>query len=395
MSKLMNEKWHKRVFTRRWAWVSGTALLVLVAFFLLSQRSLTVRVSHPERDVPVTVFGLGTIEARVLSKVGFEVGATLIELNADHGDQVVRNAILARLHSGEQQARVVKAKAGVANAAASLNMAQAVVKQARAVLAQRQQTNRRQQRLLIQSTVSDEVAGEAQLQQDVAKAELAVALSEVDVAKARLSDAKAQLDYDNVLLDHHQLRSPYDATVVKRHRELGSVLNAGESLFTLVDTSTIWALAYVDESRAGDIRIGQTAEVRLRSQPRNVFPGQVARIDIESDRVNEERRVYIACDQCPKSFHLGEQAEVFITTKILSDATLIPESAVVGFDGTSGDIWIVNDKQLSRHTVQFGARTLDGRLVIVDDLDGSVPVTELQSGLREGRRAKVTPAPRP
>jgi HlyD family secretion protein len=55
-------------------------------------------VSAFQQDVPVTVFGLGAIEAQVLSRVGFEVPGTLIELAADHGDRVAAGAVLARLN---------------------------------------------------------------------------------------------------------------------------------------------------------------------------------------------------------------------------------------------------------------------------------------------------------
>jgi len=386
----MEKPWYKRVIASRPAFVLGLLFVAIVALLLLSQRAITVQVATSERDAPITVFGLGTVEARILSDVGFEVGGTLTELNADHGDVVSKGAMLARLRNGEQTARVAKAQAGVVNGEAALRMAKTVVDQARTVLAQRQQTNRRQRRLLVNNTVSKESAEDAQLQQDVAEAELAVSLSEVDVAQARLADARAQLDYDNVLLDQHELTAPYDAIVVKRHRELGSVLNAGESLFTLVDPTTVWALAYVDESRAGDIRVGQPVEIRLRSSPRTVIPGHVARIDIESDRVNEERRVYVVCNQCPESFHLGEQAEVIITTAILGEAMLIPETAVVAFNAAGGKIWVVSDHELHLVAVQFASKTLDGRVVITAGLpDGALAVTELHNGLREGRRAKA------
>ena len=386
----MKYSWYKRLVTNRAALALGVLVIAAVAALLISQRAVTVQVAYPERNVPITVFGLGTVEARVLSDVGFEVGSTLIELNADHGDPVSKNSVLARLHDSEQMARVAKAQAGVVNGEAALTMAQTVVGKARTVLTQRQQTNRRLQRLLLQNTVSEEAAEDAQLQQDVAAAELAVALSEVEVAQARLADAQAQLDYDNVLLAQHVLRAPYDAIVVRRHRELGSVLNAGETLFTLVDTATVWALAYVDESRAGNIRVDQPAEIRLRSLPQTVFPGHVARVDIESDRVNEERRVYVKCSQCPDTFHLGEQAEVIIATTELAEAILIPEMAVAEFDGKSGKIWVVNDGKLHRLAVKFGSRTLDGRLEITTPLpDGALAVSKLHSGLREGRGAKV------
>ncbi|MEQ8167075.1 MAG: efflux RND transporter periplasmic adaptor subunit, partial [Alphaproteobacteria bacterium] len=233
-------------------------------------------------------------------------------------------------------------------------------------------------------------AEEAQKDEDVATADLAVALSDVEVAKASLEDAKAQLKYDEVLLDHHILRAPYRAIIVERRKELGTILTAGEPLFTLADPKTIWILGYVDESRAGDIRLQQQAEVHLRSLPRKIFPGRVVRIGIESDRVNEERRVYIACDHCPETVYLGEQAEVFITTAVIKNALLVPATAVPDFDGTRGTVWTVENRTLHRRTVRFGYRTLDARLEIVGGLpSGAQVLTVLRPGLREGRRAKV------
>jgi HlyD family secretion protein len=354
-------------------------------------RPLPVEVARPAEAVPVNIFGLGTVEARILSKIGFEVGAALVELNADHGDRVSQGDVLARLHNGEQQARVARAKAGVVNGEAAVKMAQAAVGKARAVLAQKKLMNARKQALLSRQTVSVESAEESQMEVDVAAAELAVAASDVDVAKAALEDARAQYQLETVLLDHHVLKAPYDAIVVERHKELGSVLAPGEALFTLVAPETVWALAYVDEARAGGIRVGQPAEVRLRSLPRQMFEGHVTRIAIESDRVSEERRVYIACDRCPERFHLGEQAEAFIRTAVLDKALLVPETAVEGFDGTKGVVWTVEDGDLRRREMTFGNRTLDSRLEITGDLpDGTQVVTTLRPGLREGRAAKVT-----
>lgn len=369
----------------------GIAAAGAAVFLLVFLRPLPVEVAQPAEGVVVQVFGLGTIEARIVSKVGFEVGAALVELNADHGDRVTQSKVLARLHDGEQQARVAKAKAGVVNAEAAVKMAQAVFGKADAVLKQKSLANERKQTLLSRQTVSVESAEESQLEVEVAAAELAVAASEVDVAKAALTDAAAQYQLETVLLEHHVLKAPYDAIVVERHKELGSVLAPGEALFTLVAPETVWALAYVDEARAGGIEVGQAAEVRLRSLPRKTFPGHVARIDIESDRVSEERRVYIACDHCPERFHLGEQAEVLIRTAVLDTALLVPENAVERFDGTKGIVWTVEDGELQRRAVTFGNRTLDSRLEITGDLPGGAQVvTTLRAGLREGRAAQAS-----
>ncbi len=366
--------------------VAGAAV-ILFSFI----RPLPVEVVLSAENIPVRVFGLGTVEARILSKIGFEVGAALVELNIDQGERVKQGDVLARIHSAEQEARTVKAKAGVVNAEAAVRRAEAAAGKARAVLAQKHQINGRKQALLKKETVSVEMAEEAQMEEDVATAELAVAISDVEVAKAALDDARAQHEYEKVLLDHHILRAPYAAIVVQRHKELGSVLTAGEPLFTLVAPETVWTLAYVDEARAGGIQFNQPAEVRLRSLPQQILKGHVSRIDIESDRVSEERRVYVACDQCPESFHLGEQAEVFITTAVLDKALLVPETAVEDFDEIHGMVWTIEDGKLHRRQVTFGHRTLDSRLEIIDGLpDGAHVVAVPRKGLREGRAARTT-----
>ncbi|MFG1230655.1 biotin/lipoyl-binding protein, partial [Xanthobacter autotrophicus NCIMB 11399] len=99
---------------------------------------------------------LGTVEAQVLSKIGFEVGATLTELLADHGDRVSRGQVLARLDAGEQEAKVVKAAAAVEIAEVNIRRAEANLQKANAVFAQKQVANRRKQTLAGRDIVSQQ-----------------------------------------------------------------------------------------------------------------------------------------------------------------------------------------------------------------------------------------------
>lgn len=366
------------------------ALVGAAGWFFLTERPIAVPVVALEKDVPVRVYGLGTVEARIVSRIGFEVGAAITELAVDSGDSVTKDRVLARLHTAEQEARVARADAAVAVAGASLGKANASVTRARAVLRQRQATNERQQALVERNTISARAAEEAQRDVDVAAAELAVAESDVAVAQAQRADAEAAFRLETTLLDHHVLRAPFDAVVVDRHVEAGTVVRTGDPIFTLMDPGTVWTLAYIDEARAGTVALGQTAEVRLRSLPHQVFAGSVTRIGIESDRVNEERRVWITCDRCPRQVYLGEQAEVRITVATLAEALLVPETAVTGFDGHQGRVWVVLEGRLTEVPVAFGHRTEDARLEVVSGLpeDGQV-VSAPVNGLSEGRMARI------
>ncbi|MBI4182897.1 MAG: efflux RND transporter periplasmic adaptor subunit [Proteobacteria bacterium] len=368
----------------------GILALGAAAYLFITVRPIEVAIARPETGVPIQVFGVGTVEAHIVSEVGFEVGGALVDLRADHGDSTTEGTVLARLDAAAQEARVAKAGAVLQQARANLERARAAVEKARALVAQKHQVSRRRQELVKQGTVSIQSAEEAETEAAAAAADVAVTESEVRVAQAAVADAEAQHRLESVLLDHYTLKAPYDAVVIQRHKELGAVLVPGERLFKLVDPRTVWGLVYIDEASAGGLRVGQPAEVRLRSLPRETFSGTIARIGLESDRVSEERRVYIRCTRCPETVYLGEQMEAVITTATIERAILVPQTAVDGFDGSGGTIWTVEDGRLARRQVRFGQRTLDGRLEIVAGLAAeSRVVGTLRPGLREGRSVRL------
>lgn len=353
-------------------------------------RPIEVQVAGIEHDVPVQVFGLGTVEARVTSRVGFKVAGVLVDLRADVGDNVARGAVLARLDDREQSAQVARASAIVELAGANLQRAAAGVEKARANHANAKSINERRQSLLRGNTTSLEAAQTAQAAEEAAAADVNLAQSDVLVAKSNIGDAEAQQQLQSAILDFYTLAAPYDAMVTARLKELGSAPGAGEPVFTLIDPKTVWALAYIDESKAAGISVGQPAEIVLRSRPDERIAGHVARIQPETDRVNEERRIEIAFDVLPGAFYLGEQAEVYITTARLADALLAPEAAITGLGSNRGTVWTVEDGSLRQHDVTLGQRLLDGRFEITGGMpQDALVVTQPRSGLRDGRAARA------
>ena len=372
----------------------AVVVAVGAAAWVLVLSPVNVQVSQVVRDVPVQVFGLGTVEARVTSKVGFKVSGVLVELKADVGDRVAKGSVLARLDDREQRAQLARARAAIEQTEANLQRAKASVEKTQANYANATRISGRQQRLVQTNSTSVEAAETAKTAQDAALADLNLANSDVVVAQANIDDAKAQQQQQSATLDFHILAAPYDAMVTARLKELGSALGAGEPVFTLIDPKSVWVLAYVDESKAGEIRVGEPADFVLRSLPRQRFQGKVARIEPESDRVNEERRVEIAFDHVPDSFNLGEQAEVYIRTQRLPQALLVPETAIEGLGQGRGTIWTVEDGHLQKREVTLGHRLLDGRYEIAGGLpDNALAVNQLRSGLRIGRTVKITAEP--
>ena len=68
---------------------------------------------------------------------------------------------------------------------------------------------------------------------------------------------------------------------------------------------------------AGPLKLGQKAEIVLRSRLNERLTAYVAWIEVQSDPLNEERLVEIAFDTIPADIHFSEQAKVFIATGVL------------------------------------------------------------------------------
>lgn len=100
-------------------------LLVSGGVIFLRERPITVQLATPETQVPLRIYGLGTVEARVLSKVGFEIGGSLVSLLVDSGDRVSRGQNIGALNAAVQEARTERARAALASNSATLVKAEA------------------------------------------------------------------------------------------------------------------------------------------------------------------------------------------------------------------------------------------------------------------------------
>lgn len=380
--------------------VATVALAIGVsAFVWFRSREIAVPILMPQANVEVRVFGIGTVEAQVASKVGFHLGGKIKDISADQGDFVKSGDLLANLDDDSQRARLMKSDASVRQAAANALKAQAQRDRAEVSYQQKKNVNARRQTLVGRGAVSQEAAEDAQAAEDIAGGDLRLAEAEVAVSKVLQDDATAQRRIDAVLVEQHELRAPFDARVVARHKELGSVVNAGEAVFTLIEPESIWIRAFIDEASAGGLQIGQKAQVRLRSEPLSVFETEIVRIDQENDRVTEERRVYARCRQCGPQHQfrfLGEQAEIEIVKGVVASGYFVPLKFVEGYNGRSGTIWLIQNSRLTKWQAQFGDRLLDGRVRIVSDTPaGAAIVARDPAGLRAGRAARAAAEPAP
>jgi len=160
----------------------------------------------------------------------------------------------------------------------------------------------------------------------------------------------------------------------------------------VIDPATLWIKARIDQGQAGGVRVGQPAQIVLRSNPKHPYRGDVQRIDWVSDAVTEERIVNVGFAARPEGVSVGELVEVTVRTAELPNVRSVPAAAVKRLDRQDG-VWLVTDGRIAFRPVKVGITTLDGRSEILDGLNvGDEVVVHSEQVLKPDTKVKVVAA---
>src|SRR5689334_17732207 len=182
-------------------------------------REIEVQIARPEQNVEVRVFGIGTVEAQIVSKIGFQVGGKIVALEADQGQTVKSGALLAALDDASQRAKLRKSEVAQRQAAVNLAKTEAQRERARITYEQKRSVNLRRQTLASRGTVSVETAEDAQAAEEISLSDVKVIEADTRVAAVQQEDAESQRQIDAVVLAQHELKAPFDARIIARHKE--------------------------------------------------------------------------------------------------------------------------------------------------------------------------------
>ncbi|MBK8480916.1 MAG: efflux RND transporter periplasmic adaptor subunit [Proteobacteria bacterium] len=322
-----------------------------------------------------SVFGIGTVEARLAQAVGPLVPGRVLRVLVDQGEKVKVGQVLAEMDPIDLDHRVGAARRSGARSRQTLQLAEAQVADAasRAKLAS---VNReRDRRLHRQQVVSQQALDNSSSEAERAAAALAAAQANAEAARQDLGRVEDEAQGLRRLRASLRLVSPVDGVVVAREVEPGSTVVAGQAVLRLMVPASLWVRARIDQSRAGGVRVGQRASVVLRSAADHPLPARVARIELQSDPVTEERVIDLSFDAPPARLYLGELAEVTIWLPGEAGVLVLPSAAVARAGGQTG-VW-----QLVDGRARFKPITLGGQ--------GQADLTRLGSGLVEGERVIV------
>ncbi|MFM7450616.1 MAG: efflux RND transporter periplasmic adaptor subunit [Leptolyngbyaceae cyanobacterium] len=381
-------------------------------------KNMTLRISANGAVVPIQTVNLSPKTAGRLSTLLVEQGDRVrqgqIIARMENTDlQAERNQALAALQQAEANLSLVKSGSRpevVAQAQAQVNQAEGRVLEAQTRLNLASQRVQRNRMLGSQGAISRDRLDEVLNEERNAQANLAQAqaglesarqqlrqqqngprIQEVEQANAQVQAAKARLQAVNNQLEDTLIRAPFAGIITQKYATEGAFVTPTTSASaTSSATSTsivaladgLEVLAKVPEVDIGQIRLGQTVEIRADSYPDRVFKGKVRLISpeavVEQNVTSFQVRVQIVTGM--DKLRSGMNTDLTFIGKPLDNALIVPTVAIVTNKGETGVLIPGSNNKPRFQAVTIG-QTIGNQTQILEGLqEGDRVYTELPEG---------------
>ena len=190
-----------------------------------------------------------------------------LKIKVDQAKEAIDNA----------KAAVQVARANQASAQASYEAVNANMESANIRLWKANQDYGRYEKLLADHSVTQSTFDAAKAEKETAEAQLELIkkqasasrtqaeamVQQVNLAEVAVKQRQSDLDYSNLQLSYAQITSPQDGVVSKKNVQPGQFVQAGQSLFTVVNDSDIWVVANFKETQVAAMKIGTAVDISV------------------------------------------------------------------------------------------------------------------------------------
>jgi len=204
-----------------------------------------------------------------------------------------------------QQARVDRALAGVSQSEAEISASQAGIEAAQADIDRALPERRRQESLIQTNSTTQQKLEQVVAEEERSRAQLASRQASLQQAKAALSSSQSAADAERrgldvlnsqelqliadlhakeaaltvtqVNLGYTKISAPGDGSVGERQVRPGQLVSPGTQVISFV-SKTKWVQANYRETQLTNVKVGDTAEIRIDEYPGKLFTGKVIEI---------------------------------------------------------------------------------------------------------------------
>jgi RND family efflux transporter MFP subunit len=279
----------------------------------------------------------------------------------------VRQADAAHREAGEALQEVDGA---IASAKANLELAEA--------------TFRRMEDLFQKKSISNQEYDEASARRKVARAAYEMAVAKRQQVASKVSQAVEGMKSAAITKEYARVTAPFDGVVTEKHVELGNLVTPGAPLATVEREGAYRLEAAVEESRLGEIRVGQSVSVVLERP----LEARVSEIAPSVDAASRSYIVKIDLPAVPqlRSGMFGRAIFTLAKRRVLT----VP-AAAVSEQGQLRSLLVVDGGSARARLVTLGEERGDRREVLSGLTAGEKIVFPVPAGLVDGAKVEVRP----
>lgn len=238
--------------------------------------------------------------------VNCRVQGYIKEIRFKEYEQVKKGDILVIIDDADMRLNVAKAKAdyasalagrsvadrSVASASANVAVSDASIAEAKVLMEMASIDLARYEKLLAEDAVTRQQYDGAKTDYDAKKARYEMLTrqknatsSAVEVSRQRITQSEAGIELSRALLETAELNlsytvilAPCDGYTSRKEIQVGQLVQPGQTLLDIVDTSDIWVTANYKETQLQHIAPGSKVEIEVDAIPDVTFTGEVQSI---------------------------------------------------------------------------------------------------------------------
>ncbi len=321
-----------------------------------------------QKDVPVYLTALGTVQALNTVTVNAQVGGQLKALHFAEGDEIQQGALIAEIDPRTYQAALDQAVAKKAQDAAQLSASRSTLK--------------RYEELIVKHFVSGQDLENQR--QTVRQQEALVAADEAAIASAR-----TQLGYTRIT-------APIGGIAGIRQVDVGNLITANGStgIVTLTQVHPINVMFTLPEQFLAEVRSGQS-EAQLpvtaldRSDAHSLGQGVLKVIDNQIDTTTGTFKLKSEFPNADNALWPGQFVNVRLQVRVVKNGLVVPSTALQRGPEGSYVYALQDDGTVAMKSIATAGEAGDNGVLIASGLAaGDKVVTEGQFRLKPG--SKVT-----
>jgi multidrug efflux pump subunit AcrA (membrane-fusion protein) len=164
-----------------------------------------------------------------------------------------------------------------------------------------------------------------------------------------------------------EIRAPIDGVIIERKSTPGELVSKDKEICTISDPTELWVIAEIKERDIGAVKVGQDASFSVLAYPGETFRGKVVRIGNQVEAESRTLEVRIEVSNADGRLKPGMFADVEITTTILQNIIVIPDTALQTDEENQIVFVAVDGNKFQKRVVKLGLEPR-GRAQVVEGL---------------------------